>query len=257
MNDLVSIVTPVCNSSAFIFDTVCSILGQDYPFFELLIVDDNSTDDTWRIVTDLSRLDKRIQCHRYNYSVGPAIARNTAIDKSTGRFIAFCDSDDIWHQNKLTSQLKLFDSRNVSIVFSPVLLIDETSAFKGFRNCPKRLTLSSLYYRNFIPCSSALYDTSLVGKVFMPNFSKRQDYGLWLSVLKEGYCALSCNDALVSYRVRSNSVSSNKLLASIYHFRVLKSCSDISLSQCSFYFLVYVLTSYFPFLASLFVAFDE
>ena len=178
MNDLVSIVTPAHNSSAFISETVESILNQDYPFFELLIVDDCSSDDTWQIISGFSRRDKRIKCFKYDYSIGPAIARNAAIFHSKGRFIAFCDSDDIWHPSKLSSQLMLFVSCSVSVVFSPIVLINEASAVIGIRNSPQRLSLTSLYYRNFIPCSSAVYDTSLVGKVYMPSFSKRQDYGL-------------------------------------------------------------------------------
>ena len=79
MNDLVSIVTSAHNSSAFISETVESILNQDYPFFELLIVDDCSSDDTWQIISGFSRRDKRIKCFKYDYSIGPAIARNAAI----------------------------------------------------------------------------------------------------------------------------------------------------------------------------------
>ena len=257
MNHLVSVVTPAHNSSAFISETVESILNQDYPFFELLIVDDNSSDDTWQIISNFSRLDKRIICLKYDYSIGPSIARNAAIALSKGRFIAFCDSDDIWHPSKLSSQLKLFDSCTVSVVFSPIVLIDEASAVIGVRNCPHRLSLASLYYRNFIPCSSAVYDTSLVGKVYMPNFSKRQDYALWLSILSQGHFALSCDQAFVSYRIRSKSLSSNKFLASLYHFRVLRACVDLTFVESLYYFLIYVVTSFFPSLTRLFVAFSD
>ena len=255
MNDLVSIVTPAHNSSAFISETVESILNQDYPFFELLIVDDCSSDDTWQIISGFSRRDKRIKCFKYDYSIGPAIARNAAIFHSKGRFIAFCDSDDIWHPSKLSSQLMLFDSCSVSVVFSPIVLINEASAVIGIRNSPQRLSLTSLYYRNFIPCSSAVYDTSLVGKVYMPSFSKRQDYGLWLTILSQGYSALSCDQPFVFYRIRSRSVSSNKFLASLYHFRVLRACTDLSFIHSLYFFFIYVFTSFFPSLTRLFVEF--
>ena len=119
MGNLVSIITPTYNSEQYVEETINSILNQSYSDWNLLITDDKSTDDTWEILKRYSHLDKRIQIFQLDRNSGPGIARNNSIKKATGRFIAFCDSDDLWMPNKLETQIHFMEEKKVYFSYGP------------------------------------------------------------------------------------------------------------------------------------------
>jgi glycosyltransferase involved in cell wall biosynthesis len=237
---LVSIITPVYNSAVFLPATLNSICNQTFRNFEHLIVDDGSTDESLSILERYSALDSRIKIIRLKGNNGPARARNAAIEKARGRYIAFIDSDDLWLPHKLESQLAFMAEKQAAVSFTSYFkMTEEGSDTGGVVNALDVVSYRDLLKSNFIGCSTALYDTQKVGKVFMPDILKRQDYALWLKITKVGHTAYGLSTPLVRYRVRETSVSSNKLVAAKYHWKVLREVEGLSYISSAFYFIQY------------------
>lgn len=242
MNDLVSIITPSYNVEAFIARTINSVLLQTYSNWELLIVDDCSKDSSATIINDYVKKDKRIKYFKTEKASGsPVKPRNIAIEKAIGKYIAFLDSDDIWLPTKLEEQLKLFDDDKVAVVYSNYEKINE----KGDRSnriikAPAEVDYHNLLKSNVIGNLTGIYDTGKVGKVYCQNIH-HEDYILWLSILKKGFIAKNTNTVTALYRVRDNSVSSNKLKVLSWQWNILRNVENISLHKAVFYFSTYVI----------------
>lgn len=221
MSELVSIIMPVYNSENFIDETIKSVLAQTYKNWELIVVDDCSTDKSHAIVEDYAKHDSRIHLYQTKKASGsPTHPRNIAIEHAKGRFVAFLDSDDVWLPNKLTEQLPLFENSKVGVVYSNYEKISE----EGVRAdrivvAPSETNYSKLLKGNVIGNVTGIYDSQKTGKVFM-QYKHHEDYILWLEVLKQGWIAKNTNSLLAFYRIRKSSVSSNK-------FKVLKWQWDI------------------------------
>lgn len=208
-----SIIIPCCNAAKYIAQAIHSVLFQTYPNWELLVVDDSSTDGSADIIQEYAQQDARIRYFKTDKPSGsPVLPRNIGIEHARGRFIAFLDSDDAWLPNKLESQLAMFDKYDdMAICFSNYEKMTET----GERNervieAPLITTYQKLLRGNVIGCLTAVYDTEKVGKVYFPQHT-HEDYLLWLSILKRGYVARNTGTVEALYRVREHSVSSNKL----------------------------------------------
>ena len=242
MNELVSIMTPSYNVEAFIARTINSVLLQTYSNWELLIVDDCSKDSSATIINDYVNKDKRIKYFKTEKASGsPVKPRNIAIEKAIGKYIAFLDSDDIWLPTKLEEQLKLFDDDKVAVVYSNYEKINE----KGDRSnriikAPADVDYHNLLKSNVIGNLTGIYDTGKVGKVYCQNIH-HEDYILWLSILKKGFIAKNTNTVTALYRVRDNSVSSNKLKVLSWQWNILRNVENISLHKAVFYFSTYVI----------------
>lgn len=208
--DLVSIVTPTYNSAAFIVETINSIRAQTYQNWELLITDDCSTDDTVSIIKKFSEKDDRIKLFILPRNSGAGVARNNSINYAKGRFIAFCDSDDRWLPDKLKIQVESMLLNNSALSYGSYLVCDENGSFTGIEVCLNKLTYKKILSANFIGCLTAIYDTVKVGKIFMPTIRKRQDWGLWIAVLRKCKVAVGIKQPIAIYRDRQNSISSNK-----------------------------------------------
>jgi teichuronic acid biosynthesis glycosyltransferase TuaG len=219
--DLVSIVTPMYNSGQFIAETIESVLSQTYPHWELIIVDDASTDDSADVARRYSSLDDRIRVEVLPRNGGAAVARNAAIEDACGRYIAFLDSDDLWHPLKLEKQIPFMDRNAYGLTYTGF----ERIAVDGRRTgeaaiVPASITYEQLLRKSNIGCLTAAYDARRLGKIYMPNLRSRQDYGLWLRILKQEKRAYGLLEPLAWYRVRDRSVSSNKLKLLWYHWKL-------------------------------------
>lgn len=219
MNNLVSIITPNFNGVNFIIDTIKSVQAQTYTNWEMLIVDDNSSDNSVKVIEDYIKTDKRIKLFKNTTNLGAAVSRNIAIENAQGRFIAFLDGDDLWKINKLERQINFMLTHKYPFSYSWYDQITESSTFiKKVENLPVKISYDQLLSKNVVGCLTAIYDTHTFGKVYMPLIIKRQDFGLWLKLLKQekfGYCF---NENLAKYRIRENSVSSNKIDLIKYHW---------------------------------------
>lgn len=244
----VSIITPTYNSHQFIEATIQSILNQTYTNWELLITDDCSTDGTWELLQKYQRQDERIKIFKLKRNSGPGIARNNSIKHAQGRFIAFCDSDDQWKPEKLEKQVEFLTTNNLAFTFSAYQKIDEKGEKGGIVNIPNEVNYNHLLKTCPIGCLTAIYDTDKIGKVYMPEIRKRQDYGLWLKIFQIIGSTKGMNENLAYYRVRSNSVSSNKFTAAKYHYKVLRQVGKVPLIKAWYYFLHYALNGVFKYL---------
>ncbi|MEO9571687.1 MAG: glycosyltransferase family 2 protein [Polaribacter sp.] len=242
MNKLVSIITPNYNSEKFISQTINSVLNQTYKNWEMIIVDDLSTDSSIKIINSFCIKDSRIKLFQLKENSGAAIARNKAISLAKGSFIAFLDSDDLWFSKKLEVQLSFMITNNYSLTYTSYEIINENGVSNGKKiHCKARLDYHRMLYSNEIGCLTAIYDKEILGKVFMPEIRKRQDYGLWLSVLKSVNYAYGLPEVLAKYRDRRESISNNKLEMLKWNWNLYKNIEKLSYFRATYYTLCNVI----------------
>ncbi len=218
--NLVSIITPSYNSEEFISETINSILNQTYTNWELLITDDCSTDNTINIIKSYQENDSRINLFIHKSNGGSGLARNNSIRNAKGRYIAFCDSDDQWKPNKLELQLNSMKKNNIVLSYSGYDVIRENGKYIKTIYPPKTITYKKILSNNYIGCLTAIYDSKLLGKQYMPLIRKRQDWVFWIKILKKIKKTQAINTSLAIYRLRKNSISRNKFEMFIYNWKV-------------------------------------
>lgn len=217
---LVSIIMPVHNSAETLGQAVRSVLTQEYQDWELLITDDGSSDSSWELVSQFAADDDRIKPERCKRAAGPAVARNRALERATGSWVAFLDSDDLWLPAKLVHQLAFARERDAPLSFCSYYKV--APDFRGeavdfqpngrIIHARERLTYGQMLVANYIGCLTAVYDRDVLGTRLLPNLTKRQDYALWLSILRDGHVAHGMHEPLALYReARPGSVSGDKL----------------------------------------------
>ena len=180
---MVSIITPVYNCEEFLEECIQSVLNQTLKDWELILVDDCSTDSSSIIINKYVALDSRIKLYSLNKNVGAGIARNKGIEISRERFIAFLDSDDYWHRNKLKLQIEYMIQENIDFSYTNFFELDKEDKVSKIILTPKSVNSFSLLFNNYIKTLTAIYDTKRIGKTYMPNYRKRQDWGLWFNLL--------------------------------------------------------------------------
>jgi glycosyltransferase involved in cell wall biosynthesis len=220
---LVSIVTPAYNCVDIVRETVESVQTQTFADWELLVIDDASTDGTGHLLSSLAAQDTRIRVLRHESNLGPAVARNRGIELARGRLIAFLDSDDLWYPDKLQLQTDFMRSSGVALSYTNYDKVRERSVLPaGFVECPAQVGERELLRSNPIACSTAMYDVAQTGRVYMPLIRKRQDWGLWLRIARRGFVGHNVGKTLATYRVRSGSLSSNKLAIMAHNWRFFR-----------------------------------
>lgn len=233
---LVSIITPTFNSELFIKDTFESIKSQTYTNWEWVVVDDFSTDSTFEIVERYKLKDNRVKLYQNDANLGAAVSRNKAIEMANGRFIAFLDSDDLWASNKLEKQVSFMLKNNIPLSYSAYSMITESGMdCEKIFNPPDKLDYMSMLKENQIGCLTAIYDQQILGKCYMPLIRKRQDYGLWLSVLKKIPFAYKVPGILAVYRIRNQSVSSSKINLLQFNYKLFREFENLSVFKSVYY----------------------
>jgi len=238
-NTLVSVITPMFNSERFLCETIESVLAQSYKNWEIILVDDCSSDTSAEVVQSFINQDSRIKLIQLETNSGAAVARNTAIELAKGRYIAFLDSDDLWAPDKLEKQLAFMRANNYPFTYAAYEKIDEHGVIFGHVGVPERVAYSDMLKVCSIGCLTAIYDTEYFGKVFMPLILKRQDFGLWLKLLKRVDYAYGMNDFLGRYRVHAGSISANKINVAQYTWRLYRDVEHLHLIKATYYFTHY------------------
>jgi teichuronic acid biosynthesis glycosyltransferase TuaG len=217
MKEMVSIITPIYNSEEFIKKTIDSVLSQTYTNWEMIIIDDCSTDNSIEIIENFIDNNTKIKLIESKQNLGAAQARNTALEIANGRFIAFLDSDDIWHPDKLEKQVECMMKRKAPISFTSYELINENGASKNhIIHSVEKLTQIDYLKNTIIGFSTSMIDTQIVGNSFrMMDIRTRQDTSLWITLLGKGFLAHGLDEVLVKYRIHSNSISANKIKAAM------------------------------------------
>ena len=221
MKDLVSIIMPSYNTGKFIAESIDCVLAQTYENWELIIVDDCSTDDTDAIVAGYT--DARIRYLKNEKNSGAAVSRNRALREAKGRWIAFLDSDDLWSPEKLEKQIAFMEENKYGFSYTNYSLIDEASKPMGvFVTGPRRITKTGMYNYCWVGCLTVMYDAEKVGLIQIEDIKKNNDYAMWLKVIRKTDCYL-LNEELGKYRKRGGSISNHSYKALIkWHYKLFR-----------------------------------
>ena len=244
---LVSVIMPTYNSSCFLADSIESILNQTYKKIELLITDDCSSDkNTINLLRKYEKEDDRVKIVFLHENMGPGYARNNSIERAEGQYMAFCDSDDRWREDKLECQIEFMKRNNISLCCSSYIICDGDNKEKGINVAPKVISFSMMKRDNKVGCLTAVYDIKLLGKkYFMPTIRKRQDWALFLSIIKDCKKAYGIQEPLAYYRLRGNSVSSNKFSLIKYNLMVYRQILGFNGVKSALYFTILFLPTYY------------
>lgn len=241
VKEVVSIITPMYNSEKYISRAISSVLSQTYPFWEMIIIDDCSSDNSVGIVKEFAARDSRIKLICFDKNSGAAVARNAGTEKASGRYIAFLDSDDLWFENKLDSQLEFMAKNSFAFVFSSYEKIDEENKVVAVSTVSSKVCYSDLLKLTNIGCLTVVYDSDVLGKQYMPLVRKRQDLGLWLKLLKLVPYGYGMGQVLAQYQLRSDSISANKMNAARYTWKLYRDVEELSFFWALYYFSHYAI----------------
>jgi len=234
MNKLVSIIIPSYNNAEFIADALESVFNQTYSNFEILIVDDGSTDDTKALLAKYAAsYPKKIRCS-YIENSGAGTARNIGLKQAKGEYVAYLDADDVWLPHKLETQLTVFEERpEVDLIFSNSHLVDSKGASLNklyvkpfeFNFRPEQLFERLLTERDFIPFSSIILKRSIIDDIGLFDESLRSSGDLeWLLRIVRKYKAIGINDVLAKYRIHDTAISKNIILREQSRIKIIKDC---------------------------------
>lgn len=243
---LVSVIMPAYNSEAFISESIKSVLQQSYANWELLIIDDASSDATKKIIQKFFSEDGRIQLLQNDINLGTHHSRNKGIKAASGNFIAFLDADDRWKAEKLEKQLKVLSKPNVAACFSSYELMSEDgAALNKIVQALPVLHYHKLLKANYVGNLTGIYNVKILGKIYCPDILKRQDWALWLKVIEEGGPMEGIQEPLAVYRVRKNSISTNKLEMLTYNFKVYHGILKYGFFQSLWKMLIFLNEQFF------------
>lgn len=244
----VSIITPSFNSEHYITDTIESVINQTFQNWEMIIVDDCSNDNSVAIIEEYCLKDSRIKLFRLDENLGSGKVRNICIEKASGRYLAFLDSDDYWAVDKLEKQISFMKANNFVFTYTQYFEFQSTTGqVKTLIKCPDKVTYSMILRDGgYLGCLTVVYDTNFFGKRKMPEIRKRQDWALWIKMLKEIDCAHGILEPLAYYRTGNTSLSKNKIKLVKHNFMVYRKELGMSFFE-SFYRMSIFLINYFLF----------
>ena len=245
MESLVSIITPSFNSEKFISETIISVQNQTYTNWEMMIVDDCSSDKTVQIIQSFIDEDPRIHLIQLNKNAGAAKARNFGIEKITGKYMTFLDADDIWFSDFIESSIKTIKQTGINFVFSSYKRSNENLEFvySDFI-VPKKVTYTDILKTNSISCLTAFINVETLGIKKMPDILKRQDMGLWLKYLKEIPFSYGIQEPKAIYRIRQNSLSRNKRNLLKYQWQFYYKVEKLGLFPSIYYMLHWMIRGF-------------
>lgn len=217
---LVSIIMPAHNSEKYISKTIESVIAQTYPYWELIVVDDCSSDKTTSIVQKIR--DSRIKLLINNINSGAAISRNKALRIASGEWVAFLDSDDIWMPTKLEKQIDFMLNNKCIFSYTDYFVLKNNALNKYVITAPNKMTFKKIKKYCYIATLTVMYNRSIVGLVQISDIKKNNDYAMWLQILKK--CdGLRIPTSLSIYVKHSNSISSgNKIKLIKWHYLLFR-----------------------------------
>ncbi len=236
---MVSIVVPVYNAADYIENTIKMVVSQTYKDWELILVDDGSKDNSTQIIEDIIKSQKkRIRLIKKKANAGAAEARNTGIDASSGRYIAFLDADDIWMPDKLEKQVAFMESTGAAFSFHSYEFGDEQARPTGkIVHVPRKMNFRQALSRTIIFTTTVMFDTEKIDMeiIHMPKVPS-EDTATWWRILKSGYEAYGLDENLAIYRRAGKSLSSNKMVALYRIWFLYRNIADLSIPESLFYF---------------------
>lgn len=227
MAGLVSIIMPSYNTVSFIAESIQSVLAQSYKDWELIIVDDCSSDNTDEVVKPYLR-DERIKYLKNEKNSGAAVSRNRALREAKGKWIAFLDSDDLWMPEKLTKQIRFMEENGYHFSYTNYSEIDTEDRRNGITvTGPKKITKTGMFNYCWPGCLTVMYDRNVVGLIQIADIKKNNDYAMWLKVCKKADCYLLDEELALYRRGRAGSVSTHSIKTMIgWHYKLHREAEE-------------------------------
>lgn len=216
MRDKVTVVTPSWNSEKYIQETINSVQAQTYQNWEMIIVDDCSTDRTVEIVKAIAKNEPRVKILQQDKNSGAGPARTRSMQNATGRFIAYLDADDIWKPDKLEKQVQFMKEKDCGFSCTSYEVINDAGEpLNKYVHMLPKVDYVGFLTNNLLQTVGIMVDTEKVDKKYlvMPDIRRRQDAATWLQILKAGFPCYGLDEILAEYRRAAGSLSSNKLKA--------------------------------------------
>ncbi len=231
---LVTVIVPCYNSEAFIRNALESVQLQSYENFECIVIDDCSHDSTIRVVQEFITLDSRFKLHQLNKNTGgPSIPRNIGCELASGSYLAFLDSDDVWHKDKLRVQIGFMKDFSANISCTGYSIIDHYGRSLGSVSPKRAIDFNDLLDKNEIGLSTAIVSYEIFKKFHFLNL-RHEDYAYWLEITSKGYFVLGINQLLCTHVRRPNSISSNKLIVVFYYWKIFRQVLKFSILKSIF-----------------------
>jgi glycosyltransferase involved in cell wall biosynthesis len=243
--ELVSIIMPAYNCGEFIGTTLDSVINQSYKNLEVIVVDDCSTDNTADVVREYITKDSRIKYHKLEKNSGAAVARNKAVDLATGKYMAFLDSDDVWFPEKLTKQIGFMEENNYGFTCTSYTKIDEQGEYLNRTIVAQSRRDYNGVLKTCPGNSTVIYNAEKLGKFKIPDIKKRNDYVMWLQLIKKEKYLYGIEEPLGSHRIRTEGISSDKKSLVGYHWKVYREIENLSLLKSSYLIVYWVLATMF------------
>lgn len=235
---LVSVIMPAYNCERYICEAIESVMNQEYAQWELIAVDDCSTDGTKKVIERYVQNDPRIRLISLKGNKGAANARNIAVEAAKGAYIAFLDSDDCWVKAKLKKQISFMENNGYTFTFTSYNKIGSEGEELGRTiRAAKRLDYEGVLKRS-AGNSTVIYNAEILGKFQIPLIRKRNDYVMWLMVIKAAKVLHGLDEVLSSHRVWPGTISSNKIALISYHWKVYREIEKLPIPK-SFYLVCY------------------
>lgn len=233
---MVSIITPTYNCAAFIDETIRSVQHQTISDWEMIVVDDCSTDKTMAIVQNYAHEDSRIRCFSNETNRGAAYSRNRALREAKGEWIAFLDGDDVWMPTKLEEQLTFMQENNYAFTYHEYEEIDELSQYLGVHVGGKKTVGKFGMYSCCWPgCLSVMYNRHVVGLIQIADIKKNNDSAMWFKVIDKTPCYL-LPKTLACYRRRKNSITPSDIKSKIaWHYRLFRQAENMNPLAAAFW----------------------
>ena len=238
---LVSVIMPAYNAQRFIREAIDSVIAQTHADWELLVLDDGSSDDTCAVVEDMAAKDERIRLIKNPSNMGVAKTRNRGLDLCRGDYVAFLDSDDIWHPEKLTSQISVMKSKDARLAYTSYAIVDENGApCKNAYVVPEHVSFDDMLKENHIGCSTVMLSSDIAKQYRFATDFYHEDYCLWLDILNAGHKAAGCPEVLVDWRLIKNSRSFNKFNSAKNRWRIYRRHMNYSAIKSARLILCYI-----------------
>ncbi|CAM6451301.1 Glycosyltransferase [Citrobacter sedlakii] len=240
-NECVSIIMPVYNGSKTILKSIDSILKQTFEDYHLYVIDDHSTDSTYELLMKAYSENNKITILRNVENRGVAFTRNVGIKNCSGKYIAFCDADDLWHSEKLNKQINLLETSSIDVVCSNYQLIDKNDSVVGVVKQIEEIDYKKMLNKNHIGNLTGIYNVSKIGKVYQKNIG-HEDYLMWLEILTKTNKAICMQENLAMYRITNSSLSSNKINAAKWTWVIYRKHLRLSIIKSLCCFINYALS---------------
>lgn len=241
---LVSIITPAYNAEKFIRATIDSVVNQTYTNWEMLIVNDCSKDSTPSIVQEYVEKDNRIILINAPKNGGVAAARNLALERVKGKYVAFVDSDDCWHPKKLEIQIGFMQERNVAFSYTSYQLMDENGTMLNrYVHAKPIMKYYNVLKNTLIGCLTVIINIEKTGSFRLPLLTHTEDTMAWVEVLKRGFIAYGIPDVLSYYRISANSMTSRKLKMAKLQWKTYREYCGYGIIKSSYYFTCYAINA--------------